>query len=264
MAHKISRRNFLKIGSLSALTGILAGCQMPRRWVVLEPYVRPPEEQLAGVANWYASTCRMCPAGCGIIVRVMNGRALKIEGNPEHPLNQGKLCARGQSGLQLLYHPDRLPTPVTQSARGSRDFKPATWEEGISLLASKIQAANGKIAVWGGSTLSTHTYSILQKFTQAIGAPAPLIYDGFTEISGRPALRTASEAVFGKNEAPASPAFDLSAADLVISFQCGYFGACLFPGALRGGLWQIPKPTQGQARFPGSIGTQAVVDRSQI
>jgi len=120
MANRISRRNFLKIGSMGALSGILAGCQMPRRWVVLEPYVRPPEEQLAGVATWYASTCRMCPAGCGIIVRVMNGRALKIEGNPEHPLNRGKLCARGQAGVQLLYHPDRLSSPVTLARRGVR------------------------------------------------------------------------------------------------------------------------------------------------
>ena len=108
---KITRRNFLKIGALGAAGGILAGCAQPRRWVILEPFVRPPEEQLAGVATWYASTCRQCPAGCGIIVRLMNGRALKIEGNPEHPLNQGKLCARGQAGLQLLYNPDRSSGP---------------------------------------------------------------------------------------------------------------------------------------------------------
>ena len=112
MSHKITRRDLLKIGAVGAASAVLAGCEKPRRWVELEPYVRPPEQQLAGVATWYASTCRQCPAGCGIVARIMNGRALKLEGNPEHPLNQGKLCARGQAGLQVLYNPDRLSGPA--------------------------------------------------------------------------------------------------------------------------------------------------------
>src|SRR5512139_3295340 len=123
----VTRRDFLRIGAAGLASAVLAGCQMPRRWVILEPYVVPPEEQLAGQATWYASTCRQCPAGCGIVVRIMNGRALKIEGNPEHPLNQGKLCARGQAGLQLLYNPDRLPGPVQQAQRGSRQFQGQSW-----------------------------------------------------------------------------------------------------------------------------------------
>ena len=105
MAHNVSRRRFLKIGAAGAATAVLAGCQPQRPWVILEPHVRPPEQELAGVATWFASTCRQCPAGCGVVVRVMNGRALKIEGNAEHPLNQGKLCARGQAGLQALSIP---------------------------------------------------------------------------------------------------------------------------------------------------------------
>ena len=60
MTPKITRRNFIKIATLGAGAAILAGCANPRRWVTLEPYVRAPEEQLAGVATWYASTCRMC------------------------------------------------------------------------------------------------------------------------------------------------------------------------------------------------------------
>jgi anaerobic selenocysteine-containing dehydrogenase len=122
-ASHLSRRQFLQLGATSAATLVLAGC-LPRQPVALEPYVTPPEEQLAGQASWYASTCRQCPAGCGILVRVMNGRAVKIEGNPRHPLNRGKLCARGQAGLQLLYNPDRLSGPVQQAQRGSRQFAP--------------------------------------------------------------------------------------------------------------------------------------------
>ena len=156
MSKKITRRDFLKLGTAGIATSVLAGCQNPRRWVVIEPYLKPPEEQLAGVATWYASTCRQCPAGCGIIVRIMNGRALKIEGNPQHPLNQGKLCGRGQAGLQVLYNPDRLPGPVKQNQRGTRQYANISWNEGINQLFTKIQNAGDKAAVWLGSTTSSH------------------------------------------------------------------------------------------------------------
>ena len=221
MTSKITRRNFLKIATLGAGATILAGCANPRRWVTLEPYVRAPEEQLAGVATWYASTCRMCPAGCGIIVRIMNGRALKIEGNPESPLNLGKLCARGQAGLQLLYNPDRLDAPVTQASRGSHQFKAITWEEGINTLFTKLQAAGDEVAVLGGSTMSGHLYDILGRFTGAIGADPPVIYDPLVDLNGYAALADVDKALFGK---AALPVYDMGNADVVISFGADLLG----------------------------------------
>src|SRR3989304_6441107 len=129
MTKKISRRDFLKIATGAA---VATGFASKVRPVILEPYVRPPEETLPGKATWYASTCRQCPAGCGIVVRTINGRAKKIEGNPRHPLNRGKLCARGQAGLQVLYNPDRLKHAVRQTGgRGSRRFEPLYWEEAL-------------------------------------------------------------------------------------------------------------------------------------
>ena len=109
---RLSRRDFLKI---AAGTTAATGFAPAMRRIVLEPFVRPPEDVLPGQAVWYASTCRQCAAGCGIVVRVINGRAKKIEGNPLHPLNRGKLCARGQAGLQVLYNPDRLKNAVRQT-----------------------------------------------------------------------------------------------------------------------------------------------------
>jgi len=218
---KITRRNFLRFATLGAGATILAGCANPRRWVTLEPYVRPPEEQLAGVATWYASTCRMCPAGCGIIVRIMNGRALKIEGNPEHPLNQGKLCARGQAGLQLLYNPDRLNAPVVQSGRGSHQFRAIAWEEGINTLFDKLQGAGDQVAVLGGSSMSGHLYDILGRLTSAIGASAPVIYDPLVSMNGYVALKDVDMALFGK---AALPTYDLGNADIVISFGADLLG----------------------------------------
>jgi anaerobic selenocysteine-containing dehydrogenase len=224
MANKISRRDFIRVGALGAVSAVLAGCQFPRRWVTLEPYVRPPEEQLAGEATWYASTCRQCPAGCGTIVRIMNGRALKLEGNPEHPLNRGKLCARGQAGLQLLYNPDRLSGPVQQAKRGTQQFQALAWDEAINTLYTKLQAAGSGVAVWGGSTISGHLADLFNRFTTAIGAPPPLIFDLYTSLHGYRVLSDTSQALLGRSELPI---YDVGHADVVFSFGADFLGTWL-------------------------------------
>ncbi len=224
MSDGITRRNFLKLGLIAAGASVIAGCENPRRWVTLEPYVRPPEEQLAGVATWYASTCRQCPAGCGIVVRIMNGRAVKIEGNPEHPLNRGKTCARGQAGLQLLYNPDRLQGPVVQSQRGARQFQPIAWNEGINTLFTKIQAAGDKVAVWGGSAMSAHLHDLFARFASAINAPAPQLFDLYTAFHGYRTLSAANQELFQRD---LLPAYDLEHADVIFSFGGDFLGTWL-------------------------------------
>src|SRR4029453_2737688 len=86
---------------------------------------------LPGVPVWYASTCRECSAGCGILVKQREGRAIKIEGNPAHPLSRGGLCARGHAALQGLYDADRVRTPMRKDGGA---WKAITWEEGLALV----------------------------------------------------------------------------------------------------------------------------------
>jgi anaerobic selenocysteine-containing dehydrogenase len=186
--------------------------------VALEPYVRPPEEQLAGVATWFASTCRQCPAGCGIVVRIMNGRALKIEGNPEHPLNRGKLCARGQAGLQLLYNPDRLRGPVGQAQRGSRAFQSLEWNEAVNRLYTQLSDAGANSAIWLGSATSGHLHDLFQRLAAAVGAPAPLVYDLYGALSGYRELA---------GDDGALPVFDLGGSDVAVSFGANLLGPWL-------------------------------------
>ncbi|MBN1679706.1 MAG: molybdopterin-dependent oxidoreductase [Anaerolineae bacterium] len=223
MTH-FSRRDFLKVGAAGTATVILAGCQSHERWVELEPYVRAPEEQVAGVANWYASTCRLCPAGCGIVVRVMNGRAVKIEGSPDHPVNRGKLCARGQAGLHLLYNPDRVTGAVRQEKRGERKFKPIHWNEGINTLVERLEFAGDKVAVWIGGTTPGHVVDLFTRFTDAIGAPPPVRYDLYTGFHGYHALAHHSETVF---ERGGLPTYDLGRADAIFSFGADFLGTWL-------------------------------------
>jgi anaerobic selenocysteine-containing dehydrogenase len=219
MPNEISRRDFVKLGVMTTASAVLAGCQSPRRYVELEAYVRPPEEELAGTATWYASTCRQCPAGCGIVVRIMNGRAKKIEGNGEHPLNRGKLCARGQSGLQVLYNPDRLQGPVQQARRGSRQFQPVNWNEAINTLSAKTQTAGSAVAIWGGSTLSGHVVDLFTRFTKAIGAQPPVLSDLYSSFHGYQLLSAANRDLFG---AALLPTYDLAQADVVFSFGADF------------------------------------------
>ena len=217
-----TRRDFLKIGAAGTATAILAGCsQETERWVTLEPYVRAPEEQLAGVPSFYATTCRMCPAGCGVVARIMNGRAIKLEGNPEHPVNRGKLCARGQAGLQLLYNPDRVTGAVEQEERGTRRFKPMAWNEAINQLYEKIEAAGSGVGVWVGSTTSGHLYDLFKRFTDAIGAPAPVRYDLYSSLHGYHVLAGVNETLFGQ---AGLPAYSIGQADAVFSFGADFLG----------------------------------------
>jgi anaerobic selenocysteine-containing dehydrogenase len=98
-----------------------------------------PPNLRVGSETQVLSTCGLCAAGCGIRVRVVEGRAVKVEGNPNSPINRGRLCARGQAALELLYHPDRVPGPLCRAgARGENRWLPLSWDEAIARLAAEL------------------------------------------------------------------------------------------------------------------------------
>ena len=100
-----SRRDFLKAAGFTFAGALLAGCQRAPEQEAIPP-LSQPEDIIAGQARYYASTCGACPAGCGMLVKSYDGRPIKLEGNPEHPLAKGGLCAAGQASLLGPY--DRL------------------------------------------------------------------------------------------------------------------------------------------------------------
>jgi len=103
----MERREFLRLIGITG-AGAVTACDEKIGPQALIPYLVPPETITPGVPTWYASTCRECPAGCGVHVKTREGRVIKLEGNPDSPVNRGKLCARGQAAHQHLYDPDRL------------------------------------------------------------------------------------------------------------------------------------------------------------
>ena len=114
-AKKISRRNFLKILGSAPIVGAAAGCTDDNTQKIF-PFVKGDDTQIPGVSTWYRSTCTECSAGCGIEVRTREGRAVKIEGSRDNPINRGGLCAVGQSSLQHLYDPDRIRQPLKKTS----------------------------------------------------------------------------------------------------------------------------------------------------
>ena len=106
----MNRRDFFRVVTASGATAAVTGCQRTAENIL--PLVVPNEQLVPGVAAWFATVCRECPAGCGVIAKNREGRVVKLEGNPDHPVSQGALCARGQAALQGLYHPDRFAGPL--------------------------------------------------------------------------------------------------------------------------------------------------------
>lgn len=218
MMTELSRRNFLKITSAAtAVTGIAAAT----RKVLMEPYVRPPEDALPGKANWYASTCMACPAGCGIIVRVINGRPRKVEGNPIHPVNRGKLCARGQAILQDLYDPDRLQNAVKQAGgRGSRRFEAVGWDGALDELAQSLEAiADPERVAFLVGMVPDHLHTLIGRFLDTIGARPPVVYDLHSLMEARINTLDMAERWFGVRRLPF---FDIGRTEVVYSFGANF------------------------------------------
>ena len=135
----LDRRRFLTVlGASGAGAVALSGCSTEKVERLI-PYLVQAEDQVPGVATYYASSCTECSAGCGLHVRTREGRAVKLEGNPEHPINRGKLCSRGQAALQGLYNPGRLKGPMARGADGK--LQEITWDDAVARLAAKVSAA---------------------------------------------------------------------------------------------------------------------------
>src|SRR5436853_4901651 len=134
----MKRRDFFKIVTTSGAAAAVAGCQQSAERIL--PLVVPNEQIVPGVATYFATVCRECPAGCGVLARNRDGRVVKLEGNPDHPVNQGALCVRGQAGLQNLYHPDRFTGPQRREGDALRSVG---WDDALKSVSDRLGQARG-------------------------------------------------------------------------------------------------------------------------
>jgi molybdopterin-containing oxidoreductase family iron-sulfur binding subunit len=212
-ADGIRRRDFLKVVGVTGAGATLTGCSTAEVERLL-PYVVASEEITPGIATWYTTVCGGCPAGCGMWVKTREGRAIKIEGNPAHPISQGGICSRGHATLQHLYNPDRYHGPMIRE--GER-FRRGTWDEAERLLAARIQRArNPQNAVDGGRVLfivghtGPTTSRLIDEFVAAVGG-LRVDYDALSDAPLREAVRIA----YGVQ---VLPRYDIAAAKLLLSF----------------------------------------------
>ncbi len=264
MTKRITRRQFIQAGGLAGTAMALSGCTINlQKYEKIEPYVVPPEEALPGESVWYATTCRQCAAGCGLLVRVGNGRAHKIEGNPKHPLNYGKTCARGQAGLQTLYNPDRLRNAVAQDLRGSRKFTAVEWETALETVTSRLKAARPGAIAFYSSRIDDSLAAVAAPLLAALGAAAPVFHDVLGSFGGRGTLsRIAGQMLGGQ---PNLPFFDLAGSDVVFSFGANLGETWLSPVAYGRAYGQMRGNALGKRGYlvqlePRMSATGAVAD----
>jgi anaerobic selenocysteine-containing dehydrogenase len=264
MTKRITRREFFRYTGLLGTAVAVSGCTINlQKYETLEPYGVPPEDALPGEYIWYASTCRQCPAGCGITVRVSNGRAKKIDGNPQHPLSRGKVCARGQAGLQVLYNPDRLRNAVRQPQRGTAVFEPLYWDQALAQVGERIKGARPGAVAFYGRLGADSLAAIVDPFIGALGGPAPVYYDPLTAAEGRGALAQVTRQLYGADAG--LPFFDVAHSDVVFSFGANFAETWLSPVAYGGAFGDLRGGALGKRGYlvhfePRMSATAAVAD----
>ncbi len=245
MANGMDRRRFLKVlGVTGGGAAALSGCSSDSAEKLI-PYLVPPEDQIPGLATYYASTCRECPAGCGVHVRVREGRAVKLEGNPAHPVNQGRLCARGQAGLQGLYNPDRIRSPMARENGGG--FVPISWDDAIGRMVERLQQVTGDRLWFVTGNESGSFARLVGSWLSGLRSSRHVVFEPF----GYEALRQANREVFGID---AIPRYDFAAAHHVLSFGTDFLETWLSPVEHARGF------SEGHAFHEGRMGRYVHVD----
>src|SRR6185437_14300636 len=176
------RRTFLKTAGVAAAAGTLTACANPEH---ILPLLEPDPRQEAGRPQFFATVCRECPAGCGMVARVNDGRTTKVEGNPDHPVNHGNL-------------------------------RPVDWPTALARFEQEAAAAGTSIA-WLGRLETGSMDAAIRAWLAARGAPPPIYYEHFSHD----ALRQAMHASYGR---AVVPAYLLDRARFILSFGGGHRG----------------------------------------
>ena len=93
----------------------------------------------------YKSACRMCHGGCGVLVHVADNTIVKIEGDPDNPMNKGKLCPMGAASLEHVYNPRRLKYPMRRvGPRGSGRWERISWDTAYGEIVDRIRATTDR------------------------------------------------------------------------------------------------------------------------
>jgi len=208
---------------------IFTACGVPADELLVEAPLDLPEDLVNGIDSWFATTD---DSGLGVIVRVMEGRAKKIAGNPDYPVNVGKHAVHADSALQALYHPDRVDVPMRRRAKG-QPLTPISWDEANSLIQRWMSDADGNLRI---------VTNPVRGGDARIAGDVASAFNGklmFFDPLEQGVLHRSIKTVFNQDRIPE---FDIANANTVMSFGADWLGTWLSPvrygtkyGDFRGG-----------------------------
>lgn len=206
--NSLNRRQFIQTA------GVISGLSV-LHFPIRELLAKDPRDRLwtTGVETWTPSTCNLCPAGCGILVRVVDNNAVKIEGNPHHPVNRGTLCPKGHALLQRVYHDRRLRIPILRD-RKTESHRAVSWDAALASIAERLRAfrVNGQNqeVLCVGQVLPGTSRTALENFAQQLG---------FTAVLGDGGGSGLAHAHFLTQGVRDLVAYDLENTDYLLSFS---------------------------------------------
>tara|TARA_A100001037_G_C15154389_1_gene643193 strand:- start:46943 stop:49285 length:2343 start_codon:yes stop_codon:yes gene_type:complete len=223
----LTRRQFLTLlGGSTGAAVLFQACGVPPEELLVESSYEMPEDMVSGLDNWYATVDAKSQVPNGLVVRVMEGRAKKIEGNIDYPVNKGKHSSSCEASLQSLYHPDRIKAPLLRvGSRGEGKYEEISWENAIDRLSSELKklkdsGQSSKMA-FVTQPLSHHLNLMVNNFTTKFGG---------THLTQEPlestTLRKAINDVFGENKLPD---FDIENSDYILSFGTDFLSTWVSP-----------------------------------
>ncbi len=242
------RRDFLKLVAASGAGAVVfTGCDpstigdgSPKREFQIQSPIDNPQDFAWGRDLWYATAFSGVSGGSGLIVRVYEGRAKKVDGNPDYPLNLGRSTALEQSLVQELYHPDRIGGPMTINGnRGAGNYKALSWTDAQNQFNSMVTAAKGSVLLVT-PPVSGSVANVVGQAVKAMGG------DHVTyEQAERVVLREAVKRVFGSDRLPT---FDLTNANFLLNFGAEFLTDWISPVHLNIGYGEF---RQGRANVRG-------------
>lgn len=213
----VDRRSFLKLAGFSFAGALLAGCQ-PGKVNKAIPFLIQPEEITPGLAYWYATTCAGCSAGCGLFAKNRDGRPIKLEGNPEHPVSKGGLCAIGQASLLGMYDSQRLKNPTMNGNETTWD----ALDEALMQELESIKKSGGAVRFLTGTITSPTTRTTINRFLSGFKNAKHVQYDALSFS----AILDAHKLSHGKR---VLPRFRFDKADVIVSFDADFLGTWISP-----------------------------------